>query len=181
MQTAYAQLMPLPLTVSCSSKIQIGFTFLVPAYPGCSGKEAVKWLLLFCQSFEIELIDLNFISHYKLLIFVKNFLFALCTFILSVGMLCTAYLYVNDLLTEICFVSGAYVHCVETMKVGTFDRRRRRASADDTLFLSVASATAGAVYAVRLYVLLRSESMKQVDLRPVPQYLRSRFSRCTIL
>jgi len=28
-----AQLMPLPLTVSCSSKIQIGFTFLVPAHP----------------------------------------------------------------------------------------------------------------------------------------------------
>jgi len=27
-----AQLMPLPLTVSCTSKIQIGFTFLVPAY-----------------------------------------------------------------------------------------------------------------------------------------------------
>jgi len=40
-----AQLMPLPLTVSCSSKIQIGFTFLVPAYPGYPGKEAVKWLL----------------------------------------------------------------------------------------------------------------------------------------
>ena len=39
-----AQLMPLSLTVSCSSKIQIGFTFLVPAYPGCPGKEAVKWL-----------------------------------------------------------------------------------------------------------------------------------------
>ena len=29
-----AQLMPLPLTVSCSSKIQIGFTFLVPAHLG---------------------------------------------------------------------------------------------------------------------------------------------------
>jgi len=41
-----AQLMPLPLTVSCSSKIQIGFTFLVPAYPGCPGKEAVKWLVV---------------------------------------------------------------------------------------------------------------------------------------
>jgi len=41
-----SQLMPLPLTVSCSSKIEIGFTFLVPAYPGCPGKEAVKWLLL---------------------------------------------------------------------------------------------------------------------------------------
>ena len=27
-----AQLMPLPLTVSCSSKIQIGFTFLVPTH-----------------------------------------------------------------------------------------------------------------------------------------------------
>jgi len=39
------QLMPLPLAVSCFSKIQIGFTFLVPAYPGSPGKEAVKWLL----------------------------------------------------------------------------------------------------------------------------------------
>jgi len=37
-----AQLMPLPLTVSCSSTIQIGFAFLEPAYPGCPGKEAVK-------------------------------------------------------------------------------------------------------------------------------------------
>jgi len=37
-----AQLMPLPLTVSCFSKIQIGFTFLVPAYPGSPRKRAVK-------------------------------------------------------------------------------------------------------------------------------------------
>jgi len=37
-----AQLMPLPLTVSCSNKIQIGFTFLVPAHPGSPGKRAVK-------------------------------------------------------------------------------------------------------------------------------------------
>jgi len=37
-----AQLMPLLLTVSCSSKIQIGFTFLVPAYPGCPGKEPLN-------------------------------------------------------------------------------------------------------------------------------------------
>jgi len=41
-----AQLMPLPLTVSCFSNIQIGFTFLVPAHPGFPGKEAVKWLLV---------------------------------------------------------------------------------------------------------------------------------------
>jgi len=33
-----AQLMPLPLTVSCFSKIQIGFTFLVPAHPSNPGK-----------------------------------------------------------------------------------------------------------------------------------------------
>jgi len=37
-----AQLMPLPLTVSCFSKIQIGFTFLVPAHPGSPGQRAVK-------------------------------------------------------------------------------------------------------------------------------------------
>ena len=37
-----AQLMPLPLTVSCFSKIQIGFTFLVLAHPGTAGKRAVK-------------------------------------------------------------------------------------------------------------------------------------------
>ena len=37
-----AQLMPLPLTVSCFSKIHIGFTFLVPAHLGSCGKRAVK-------------------------------------------------------------------------------------------------------------------------------------------
>ena len=38
-----AQLMPLPLTVSCFSKIQIVFfSFLVPAHPGNPGKRAVK-------------------------------------------------------------------------------------------------------------------------------------------
>jgi len=37
-----AQLMPLPLSVSCFSEIQIGFTFLVPANPGSPGKRAVK-------------------------------------------------------------------------------------------------------------------------------------------
>jgi len=37
-----ARLMPLPLTVSCFSKIQIGFTFLVPADPGSPGQRDVK-------------------------------------------------------------------------------------------------------------------------------------------
>ena len=36
------QLMPLPLTISCSSKIQTGFTFLVPAHPDSPGQRAVK-------------------------------------------------------------------------------------------------------------------------------------------
>jgi len=38
------QLMPLPLTVSCFSKIQIGFTFLVPADTVSPEKRAVKWV-----------------------------------------------------------------------------------------------------------------------------------------
>ena len=39
-----AQLMPLPLTVSCFSEIQIGFTFLVLAHLGSPRKRAVKWV-----------------------------------------------------------------------------------------------------------------------------------------
>jgi len=42
-----AQLMPLPLTVSCFSKIQIGFTFLVPAHPDSPGQRAVKRVCVF--------------------------------------------------------------------------------------------------------------------------------------
>jgi len=42
-----AQLMPLSLTVSCFSKIQIGFTFLVPANPGGPGQRAVKRVLYY--------------------------------------------------------------------------------------------------------------------------------------
>ena len=37
-----AQLMPLPLAISCLSKIKIGFTFLVLAHPGSPGKRAIK-------------------------------------------------------------------------------------------------------------------------------------------
>ena len=51
-----AQLMPLPLAVSCFSKIQIGFTFLVPAYPGSAGQRAVKQVyvcMYVCRSSEL--------------------------------------------------------------------------------------------------------------------------------
>ena len=37
-----AQLMPLPLTISCFSKILIGFTFVVPAHLGSPRKRAIK-------------------------------------------------------------------------------------------------------------------------------------------
>ena len=42
-----AQVKPLPLTVSCFSKIQIGLTFLVPAHPGSPGQKAVKWVCVY--------------------------------------------------------------------------------------------------------------------------------------
>ena len=42
------KLMPLPLTVSCFSKIQIGFTFLVPAYPGSPGKGLLNGCVCVC-------------------------------------------------------------------------------------------------------------------------------------
>ena len=45
-----AQLMPLQLTVSCFSKIQIGFAFLVPAHPGSPGQRAVKRVCVFVIS-----------------------------------------------------------------------------------------------------------------------------------
>jgi len=41
-----AQLMPLPLTVSCFSKIQIGFSFLVLAHLGSPGKGLLNGCVL---------------------------------------------------------------------------------------------------------------------------------------
>jgi len=47
-----AQLMPLPLAVSCLSKIQIGFTFLVPAHPSSPGQRAVKRGVCVCVQYK---------------------------------------------------------------------------------------------------------------------------------
>ena len=44
------QLMPLPLTVSCFSKIQIGY-LLLPAYPGSPGQRADKWVCVYMYSY----------------------------------------------------------------------------------------------------------------------------------
>jgi len=51
-----AQLMPLPLTVSCFSKIQIGVTFLAPAHLGSPGQRAVKRVCV-CSSYSCAAVD----------------------------------------------------------------------------------------------------------------------------
>ena len=48
-----AQLVLLPLTVSCFSKIQVGFTFLVLAHPGSPGQRAVKRVCV-CYSITVS-------------------------------------------------------------------------------------------------------------------------------
>ena len=50
-----AQLMLLPLTVSCFSKIQIGFTFLVLAHPGSPGQRATKRVYTCCLTNYIKI------------------------------------------------------------------------------------------------------------------------------
>ena len=45
-----AQWMPMLLTVSCFSKVQFGFTFLVPAHLGSPGQRAVKRGCVYCES-----------------------------------------------------------------------------------------------------------------------------------
>ena len=59
-----ARLMPLSLTVSCSSGIQIGFAFLVPAYPGCPGKEADKTVVVHIRSLQKFLCMLSMVDRW---------------------------------------------------------------------------------------------------------------------
>jgi len=47
-----AKMMQLALTVSCFSKIQIGFTFLVPAHLGSPRKRAVKCVCVLTQTIQ---------------------------------------------------------------------------------------------------------------------------------
>ena len=55
-----AQLMPLPLIVSCFSKIQIGFTFLVPAHLGSPGKGPLNGGVCVCErQLQNDQIDLH--------------------------------------------------------------------------------------------------------------------------
>ena len=60
-----AQLMPLPLTVSCFSKIQIGFTFLVPAHPGSPRQRVIKRMCMCVCRFLYVLVQCvsSFLGH----------------------------------------------------------------------------------------------------------------------
>jgi len=57
-----AQLMPLPLTVYCFSKIQIGSTFLVSAHLGCLRKRAIKWVCV-CDSYCMTIVMSMAVAH----------------------------------------------------------------------------------------------------------------------
>ena len=59
-----AQLMPLPLTGSCFSKIQIGFTFLVPAHLGIPGKRAIKRVCV-CVCVDLMMVWLSTLESWR--------------------------------------------------------------------------------------------------------------------
>ena len=72
-----AQLMPLPLTVSRFSKIQIGFTFLVPAHLGSPGQRAVKCVCVcvcVCMCVLLRELNLEILSRLSLVISVHRIL-----------------------------------------------------------------------------------------------------------
>ena len=74
-----AQLMPIPLTVSCFSKIQIGFTSLVPAHPGSPEKGCV---CVYCVLIIIAVLQLKMplrLHVYMCTCTATNFDFILCT------------------------------------------------------------------------------------------------------
>jgi len=54
-----AQLMPLPLTVSSFSKIQIGFTFLAPAHPGSPDKGPLNGCVCVCVYVRVCVVGLQ--------------------------------------------------------------------------------------------------------------------------
>ena len=64
-----AQLMPLPLTVSCFSKIQIGFAFLVPADVGSPGKRAIKQLCVCVLEIVVFLVIFRLLQWFAVLSF----------------------------------------------------------------------------------------------------------------
>ena len=87
--------MPLPLTVSCFSKVQIGFIFLVPAHPGSPGQRAVKRVCVCVCVLNID--DNNNNNNYD------NVYGAII-----VETMCTDY----ALLINLCWSCGLYIFCI---------------------------------------------------------------------
>jgi len=69
------QLMPLPLAVSCFGKIQIGFTFLVPARPGSPGQMAVKrvcdCIVLMYSAVQLKVCSISLLTYFFTYSYVK--------------------------------------------------------------------------------------------------------------
>jgi len=99
-----AQLMPLPLTVSCFCKIQVGFTFLVPAHPGSPGQKAAKRVCVCVCMF----VCLRAYLWNKRLIF-TNFLYMLPMNVVYRPLLALQYVVLFVLLTSLlCSIHTAY-------------------------------------------------------------------------
>jgi len=64
-----AQWMPLPLTVSCFSKIQIGFSFLVPAHPVLSDKGSLNGCV--CVYHSYYTLSILYMYRLKFPVFIK--------------------------------------------------------------------------------------------------------------
>ena len=73
-----SQLMPLPLTVSCFSKIQIGFTFLVPAHLGIPEKGPLNGCVCVCVFYNTESVG-------ERVVYIGQHLVNFCCFWLAVG------------------------------------------------------------------------------------------------
>ena len=69
-----SQLMPLPLTVSCFSKIQIGFSFLVPAHLVVPDKGPLNGCVCVC----VFLVVVHLVEGGKMLIYSSIFLTVMC-------------------------------------------------------------------------------------------------------
>ena len=81
--------------ISCFIKIQIGLTFLVPAYPGCPGKEAIKWASV-CHicSYSITI----FAAHYYVVnVLISNVIISLfCGVVLVRNIQCCPYAQIEN-------------------------------------------------------------------------------------
>ena len=70
-----AHLIPLPLTVCCFSKIQIGFTYLVLAHLGSPIQRSVKRVCVYCIEIAINAKPDDVVLFYTITLSVRFFTF----------------------------------------------------------------------------------------------------------